>query len=108
MATVGYINMTGFDGTALLLAVQRGYFEHVKLLLDPNIDVNISVRTREPAVNFAVSEGHLEIVKFLLMAGADMNIKSDDGMRLHLANESGLVKIAETLLAAGAVDSPSH
>ena len=104
------VNIQDGDGTtALHRAVARHHLEIVKPLSTAGANINIQDRVGDTALRYAGFEGQLEIVKLLLTAGANVNARSDEGSPLHIAEKYDHIEIAETLLAAGAVDSgPSN
>ena len=87
---------------ALAVAVDYGYAELVKFLLDKGVDPNIMCD--RPLLVMASSEGHLEVVKLLLEAGADVNLgkDEDDYKALHAAASGGHLECVEVLIKAGA------
>ncbi|MCJ1262547.1 hypothetical protein MMC22_002417 [Lobaria immixta] len=98
-------NVPSFPPLPLHQAVSRGNFEIVKLLVSAGVEIDIKNHRGNTPLYYAASQGNLEIVKLLLTAGADANMPSSSGTALHIARKLNYVEIAETLLAAGAIDS---
>jgi ankyrin repeat protein len=83
--------------TALILAVELGRLEVVKLLLDEGADVNLG----KPLM-YAADKGNVEIARLLLDRGADVNAKGPFGTALTKACEKDHRATASLLLDRGA------
>jgi ankyrin repeat protein len=81
------------------LAVEKGYADIVRVLLQYGADVNaIAEDDGYTALHLAVYYGHLEVVITLLQKGADINIKDINGKTvLDIAYENGHTDIAHFL-----------
>src|SRR3990167_3601256 len=93
--------------TALYAAVQRGFKDIAKLLIESNADVNLcSVHNCSPLF-VASLQGNLEIAKLLVEAKADVNIKTKKGFSAlaAAAEEESNLPVFEYLLSAGGVVS---
>lgn len=99
-------------GTPLYIAVDRGYQEMVKLLIDHGAYVNNDRDKRSVAGDLvlhdaplyeAVMEGNVEMAKLLIDSGAEVNHKRKDGSSpLHIATEKGNLEMIKLLLDRGA------
>ena len=91
-----------FHDTALILAVQRGHVECVKVLIDAGVDVNQVDHLGGTALILAAEFGHFKCVKVLIDAGVDVN-KADSGgnTALILAARFGHFECVEVLIDAG-------
>lgn len=99
-------------GTPLYIAVDRGYQEMVKLLIDHGAYVNNDRRKgsiegdlclHNPPLYEAVMEGNVEMAKLLIDSGAEVNHKRKDGSSpLHIATEKGNLEMIKLLLDRGA------
>ena len=89
--------------TALTLAIERGYIEIAKLLIDKGANINIQNREGHTALMLASIEGHIEIAKLLIDKGANINIQNREGhTALMLASIEGHTEIAKLLIDKGA------
>jgi len=110
------VNVKGTKGdTALIIAIEEGYTDIVKLLLDRPIDVNIQNEEGYTALIIAVntvlrnslmgiSSSHKEIVK-LLLKREDINVNistKEEETALLVAASGGDIEIVEMLLKRGA------
>lgn len=100
--TYEYIEKCGgelrYDGdNALLMAVENGYYEVVKYLIDkgcdPSSDCDYALRT-------AAEKGYIDIVKLLLEKGAD--ITSHNHWSLSFAALEGKFEMVKFLISRGA------
>lgn len=99
-------------GTPLYIAVDRGYQEMVKLLIDHGAYVNNDRDKRSVVGDLvlhdaplyeAVQGGHLEVAKLLIGNGADVNHKRKcESSPLHIAVEKGDLEMIKLLLDHGA------
>lgn len=92
------------DGyTALMLAVEKGHTEIVKLLLEGDADINDkSIKFGTTLLQIATKQGNTEVVKFLLKE-VDINEKDKLGSTaLISAVENNQIKIVKTLIDHGA------
>ena len=98
-------------GSALPLAVEKGDFGLVDLLISLGADVNARSRVprsdgvRRTGLQAAARGGHLKMVERLLAAGADVNApagKYYGRTALHAAIEGGHIEVAELLREKGA------
>jgi ankyrin repeat protein len=62
-----------FYGNALYAALEEGYKQVVKMLLNKGADVNAQGREYGNVLQAALSRGHKQVVKILLDKGADVN-----------------------------------
>ncbi|XP_071135020.1 uncharacterized protein [Mytilus edulis] len=98
------INQCGSDEmTSLYIAVQKGWTEIVRMLLDIGADYNKCSTNGWSPVKWACSEGHTEIVRMLLDIGADYNkCHNDDWSPVMSACIEGHTEIVRMLLDIGA------
>ena len=100
------VNAQNRSGTALQLAIRRGYAATVNILLShPEIDVNAVGKTDEgiSALFLAVELGDLDLVTRLLVLGADTNhVPAKELTCLAEAVRKGDTKMATFLLDNGA------
>lgn len=93
------------NGYPLLIAVDEGNIEDVKLLIADGADVNIESdnnRSWSP-LRLAASKGHLEIVKILIDRGAIINDANrlNDSTALLEASSNGHYNIVKLLISKG-------
>ena len=95
---------SGSFGAPLHAASVFGHDEVVHLLLQHNVDVNITSRPlRWTSLLYASEEGHAKIVQLLLKHGADVNAVSTSGMTsLFLASRGRHPNVVRILLKHGA------
>ncbi len=89
--------------TALIISIQEGHLEIVKILLKNNPDPNLRDEDSgtTPLIS-AIRSQNIEIVFLLLAAGADINRKDNQGnTALTLAKEIGNTKIIQLLIDVG-------
>ena len=98
------VNAVNKDGNpALILAMEKGYVEIVKLLLEAGANANARDKDGNYALILAMEEGYVGIVKLLLEAGANTNARDEYGWTaLMNAARDGHVEIVKLLLEAGA------
>merc|ERR1719326_2564698 len=72
---VNWKNTHSFGYTALIMAVQKGHLEVVKLLLASGAHINLADdETGATPLNWGAYQAHVDIVRFLLESGAEKNI----------------------------------
>ena len=93
------VNATNINyETALMKALEYGYFEIVKYLVKHGADVNARDNTNKTALMYASKWGQLEMVKCLVEHGADINTKDiDDKTALKYAFENHFSEIVRYL-----------
>ncbi|XP_071149224.1 26S proteasome non-ATPase regulatory subunit 10-like [Mytilus edulis] len=85
--------------TALHIAVNHGYTEIVKLLIDGGINLNIKKLDGETALHYAVLQRNLEITVLLIDAGIDLNARNEfDNTALHIAVDHRNTEIVKLLI----------
>jgi ankyrin repeat protein len=98
------------EATALHLAAANGDIEIAKALIKAGFDVNLASRDLPTKwiglwwitpLGYAAQFGHQDMVDFLLSSGTYAK-KDRSGLPLHAAVDRGNLKMARTLLAAGA------
>lgn len=99
-----YVNDLHFgDTTPLMVAVQKGNVELIRLLIRNGVDV-LGDPYNKKALHIVASSYDLEdradIAQILLDAGADMTV-DDFGTPLSLAAERGYIRIAQLLISKG-------
>ncbi|OCK91382.1 uncharacterized protein K441DRAFT_574846, partial [Cenococcum geophilum 1.58] len=60
-------------GNVLYVALDRGYKQVVKLLLNKGADVNAQGGYYNNVLHAALARGYMQVVKLLLNKGADVN-----------------------------------
>ena len=84
-------------------AIERGYVEIVKLLIERGIDINAKTNDEATPLDIAFDKDYTEIVKLLLEKGADANAKNKNGETLlHRAVGEGHLVVVKLLLEKGA------
>ncbi len=87
----------------LCLALENGFNEIIKLLVDQGADVNEKSIFGDPIITACGKNGSKEIVQLLIDKGADVNAKSMHGdTPLIIASSNGKKDIAELLIANNA------
>ena len=84
---------------ALMIAIQKGHSDIVKLLLENGAQVNLQDNNGICALMSASQKGHSDIVKLLLEYSAHVNVQDDDGLSaLMTASQNGHSQVAKILL----------
>ena len=97
-----------YNGTGLIRAADRGYFEIVEELLKTDIRINHVNKIGWTALLEAIilgdgGERHTEVVRMLVDAGADVNLPDKDGLTpLAHAKSKNFTDIIEIFKKAGA------
>lgn len=100
-------NMVDELGTPLLQAIDQGYPDGVRLLLQYGAKVNVKAKYVGTPLMLAASKGYQNIVKMLLDAGANVNLENKDGetalhKALYAKAKKNKIAIVKDLLDAGA------
>jgi ankyrin repeat protein len=91
------------DGLKLLDAVKNQDSDHVRLLIDSGVNVNIREGDGSTALHWAARRNNMELTQLLLAADADPDIANDYGVTpLWLACINHDHELVEKLLQAGA------
>eukprot|EP00401_Gymnodinium_catenatum_P002559 CAMPEP_0117515090 /NCGR_PEP_ID=MMETSP0784-20121206/30401_1 /TAXON_ID=39447 /ORGANISM="" /LENGTH=916 /DNA_ID=CAMNT_0005310897 /DNA_START=36 /DNA_END=2783 /DNA_ORIENTATION=+ len=91
---------TAEGDNALLLAIDEGYVDVVKYLVEVGVNLK-AFSGGDTALHTACAAGHLEIVRFLMESGEDKEATTDEGLTpLHLATMEGRVEVMRYLLEA--------
>ena len=97
------MNIFTIDFTALMIAVENGYTEIVKSLLDKGADPNLIARNNCTALIVAAECGYTEIVELLLSKKAKPDLKDKNNCTaLIYAASYGHTKTVKILLNKGA------
>jgi hypothetical protein len=97
------INEIKGDGTALMIAAQRGRVDVVEALAKAKASLNFRNKDDNTAVMFAAYAGHFAIVEALLDAKANLDLHDHNGCTaLMSAAYAGHFTIVEALIKAGA------
>lgn len=89
--------------TPLFPAVQSGYTEAVKLLLDMGANAKQITHTGEALLHIAAENHSAEIIRMLVKAGADLEARNKlKQTPLHIAAHKNKLETVITLLEAGA------
>lgn len=90
--------------TALILPIQEGHLETVKILVESGANIHVKGPANQPPVRVAARNGHLEILKYLIEKGADFEDKTaDDGATpLEGAASKGHLDLVRFLVEKGA------
>jgi ankyrin repeat protein len=101
-------NQVNNDGkTPLMIAVEKGYTNILKLLLEKGANAGLANDAGINTLHCAAQSGHLDIVELLLENGADINKASKNGATpLHFASIKGYYDITALLL--NKVVNPSY
>ncbi len=90
-------------GTPLHIAVEWGFTEVTKALIEAGADINIKNMYGKTPLYRAVEEGRTEIAKQLLKAQAEVNITHKHGyVPVHWAALFGQTEVVNALIQAGA------
>lgn len=93
----------GDERPLLFLAVEKGFAEVAKLLLEYGADANAADEEGRTPLHVAAERGYAEIAKILLDHGADVNARDLRGNTpLHYAALKGNVELVRLLLERGA------
>jgi len=96
------LNKIVMGSTPLIVAIEQGNAEMVKILLDAGVDVNKDINGLMP-IRIAVEANKVEAAKLLLAAGANANETVGNGVfLLMVASAMGSKDMVWALLAAGA------
>lgn len=90
--------------TALQTAVEGGYIEIVKLLLDYGADVD-DIDNGRTALQTTAESGYTNIVKLLLDNGTNVNNVGNGRTALQTAAGSGYIDIVNTLMTMSGLES---
>jgi hypothetical protein len=88
--------------TPLLAAVEDGFIDIARWLLDHGADAVSQEDDRWDLIRTAAARGSLEVVRFLLGRGVRFNENSEGRTPLHVASSFGYVEIVRLLLQHGA------
>ena len=87
------------DNTALILAVETGSSEIVRLLINSQCNVNAVTTTGKSALHEAADRGYLDICELLIPCGAYVDMQTSEGdTPLMLATRNGHSNVASYLL----------
>lgn len=78
------------DGTCLFVAAENGSLDFVQILLDRNINREITQRGGYTPLLIAAESGHKHIVKLLLERGAKLEAKQQEGLTATLVASEAL------------------
>jgi ankyrin repeat protein len=97
-------------GTALIMAIEIGFFDLARLLVLRGADVNAVDATNGTALMMAAKAGALSVVQVLLDAGADINaIDTTRRTALMIALEMDYIDVAQLLVDRGTnLDMQGH
>jgi ankyrin repeat protein len=91
------------NSTPLIDAVKDGNVEHVRALLEQQVDINAALADGTTALHWAAHANEDEVARLLIAAGADANSVNRYGVTpLTLAATSGNAMLVGALLEAGA------
>ena len=99
-------NITG--NTPLIIAVNNGYLDIVKLLIDSGVNIEDEDVKHRTSIMIASDKGYLDIVKLLIASKANVNHQSDNELSSLLLvvskveNLTNYLEIMKELLKAGA------
>ncbi|KAH7300136.1 hypothetical protein KP509_24G046000 [Ceratopteris richardii] len=96
------VNAPSDAGPPLVWASGHDRFNVVKLLLDHGADPNAAADDDVTALVAASAAGACTIVDLLIEKGANVNINAGGATPLHIAADSGNVKMVDSLVKAGA------
>ena len=84
---------------ALFSAVNRGKAENLQLLVDANIDVNLTKRNGLTALQSAAFQGRADIISILINAKAEIDREHNGHTALSRACSEGYVDVVKLLIA---------
>lgn len=96
------VNAKGYYGTALNVALHRGYDEIVHLLIQAGADADAPNEYGDTPLHIATRRGAEKIVQLLLEYTTDVNVTSSSGTALRVAARKGHGDIVRCLLEHGA------
>ena len=88
---------SGYHGTPLRAASNKGHIDVVRVLLDHGADVNTIDKKNTPLC-LAYDGGHLEIMQLLLEHGADVDAWDNSDLLLKRASRTGQAEVVHLLL----------
>jgi len=92
-----------FGNTPLMIAVDKGHYKIINMLLDSGADIDNANKTGQTSLMIATANNYTRIVEILMFMGADVNKTNNDGMTsLNIAASKGNSKIVKMLLELGA------
>lgn len=102
--SVASLNQRSQKGLPVLVAVDYGRLEILKLLVTRGADLFVTGRYRHTALHVAARRGHLDIVDYLVtQGGVDPRAQIDDGAdALHLAVTFNRPNVVKYLVSHGA------
>jgi uncharacterized protein len=86
-----------YEDVPLLMAIQYGQTEIVKVLLEAGADPNYEDEDQYTMLMFAASAGYLEIVRILVNKGACVSVIGKGSSALSIAVQAGHQEIVEYL-----------
>ena len=93
----------GHNGTALILAAEKGHIQIVQFLLEHGANINHTSLNNSTALNRAVLKNQQAVVDLLVSQGADLTIGNYNGDPvLSIAAGAGNTQMVQQLLASGA------
>ncbi|KAH7383007.1 ankyrin repeat-containing domain protein [Cadophora sp. MPI-SDFR-AT-0126] len=94
----------GHDGTPLHWAIDEGYVDIARLLLDYNAELETMNIVFQTPLLVATFEGQWDLAKLLVFKGANVNVKDNEieVTPLHMASLHGRSDLVEILLDKGA------
>eukprot|EP00045_Choanoeca_perplexa_P014603 m.173199 g.173199 ORF g.173199 m.173199 type:complete len:133 (+) comp16731_c0_seq5:612-1010(+) len=96
-------NINGRQGTALVLASQRGHIDVASMLISKCDNINAANADGTTALHWACGQGHDQVCRVLLDAGADIDaVDEEQDTPLVLACRAQKLSIVQLLLDAGA------
>jgi hypothetical protein len=84
----------------LKFALEYGYLDIVKFLIERDININFTFENHETPICYAIEHGYIDIVKYLVKRGA--NIHFDDDLPLYNATVNNYSDIVKYLTKRGA------
>ncbi|WP_372369909.1 ankyrin repeat domain-containing protein [Candidatus Uabimicrobium sp. HlEnr_7] len=106
ISTDKQINKCDENGkTALFIAVDKGYYNIVKALIEAGADINIRDNHKKTVLIVALNQQNEKIAQLLLSSGADCNVlDGEDNTMLTLALKHKQFNIAQNLLPKVDID----